>query len=124
MFDERQWIILAALRAECDAVKKALSCAQNSAIRSTPDDVARSTSSVLRCGVGPKNSGRTASRALSEVRGPATLCSTGFCGALIGGLNVGDIVIADAVSDGQTKIDVTGRVHEGICRALMQAKIP
>jgi nucleoside phosphorylase len=78
--------IVAALRDELQAVSTAI----------PPAELHRAR--LIRSGVGPES----AARAVAEANVPkwGRICSTGFCGGLADGLNVGDIVVATEILHG------------------------
>jgi adenosylhomocysteine nucleosidase len=77
--------IITALPAELAAVEAAIPKAERQQVK------------LICGGEGAENATRAVQQLLSAPDAPPLVCSTGFCGGLVEGLAVGDIVLAEAI---------------------------
>ncbi|MFH0937746.1 MAG: hypothetical protein V1899_00445 [Planctomycetota bacterium] len=83
-------VIITAIKSEFEAVGAAL------------PQSARDEGVLVRGGVGPEVAARALRIVLESSNPPRLICTTGFCGGLKDGLEVGDVVLADALLDGRS----------------------
>jgi adenosylhomocysteine nucleosidase len=106
--------IVTALKEEAAAIQRAL------------PEVAQEQLRVLRGGVGPVSAARAAEQLLSSAPKPTVLCSSGFCGGLCDGVEVGDVIIADCIIMPDTNLartKINPEYVETMRTALRDAKI-
>ena len=104
-------IIIGAIRDELAAVARGIS----------PDTLP--VSHLIRGGVGPDSASRAvAGLDFSNVN---HVCSTGFCGGLNDGVEVGDIVVATAILRGDSgeRVDIDAQLVSAISAALKSAGV-
>jgi adenosylhomocysteine nucleosidase len=106
--------IVTALKEELAAIRRAL------------PDVSGEQLRLLRGGVGPISAARAAEQLLKATPPPTVLCSSGFCGGLCDGVDVGDVIVADCIiapdaSVARTIVDA--QLVAAMRAALSEAKI-
>lgn len=101
-----QLVILTALKEELAAVKAAI----------PPADLERVK--IVRAGIGWDAATRATQAALKD-GAPKWICFSGFCGGLIDGMAVGDVVLSNAFcTDGQPSISVANELVAKLSSAL------
>jgi len=104
-------IIIGAIRDELAAVAKGIS----------PSELSRAN--LIRGGVGPDSAARAA--AALDLTSAKFVCSTGFCGGLKDGVDVGDIIVATEIQreDSADKISIDAALAGKITAALSSAGV-
>lgn len=107
--------IVTALKQEQAAVRAALPNAERDGIL------------IERCGVGPRSAERFVRALLESIPSLKAICSSGVCGALAGGIEIGDCMLPNALlghsHSGVTPLYDIPFDFEGVRAAILTAKV-